>query len=235
VLLVCDQNINHFFSLVDMFSPSSSTREWPQSQPQAKASLIKYAGFLHYTGINHSSLAALYPTTPKSAPVSLPSTKTAFFVFLTQLFTTLLHPRAILFLPPLLAHIPAYLLGRLSVRLLATRGEEEGVAQFKAVFGGLGMGLSYTGISLGLLTWLSRLTEGTLGLRSPGVPRISQDTLQKSSDIASTIDKIGQLSLSVGSGLANVLKWVLCVVGLAYGTGSVLSRWHNALVVGEYW
>ena len=208
-------------------------------QPSLKACLVKYLAYLHYTGINHSSLAALYPTPTvhypsisKPAAVSLPSAKTAFIVFLAQLFTTLFHPRAIFFLPPFLVHIPAYVFARLSVRLLATPGEEEGEAQFKVIFGGLGKGLGCIGASLGLFKWLEHWRWGTdtLGSRNHNVTGSAQDTF---ANPAGPPSRIGQLSFGPDKGVASVLKWVLCMVGVTYGTASLLSRWHDALVLGE--
>jgi glycerol-3-phosphate O-acyltransferase / dihydroxyacetone phosphate acyltransferase len=230
----------NFISLVDLFS-ASTTHTWPRSQLRVRACLIKYLGYLHYTGINHSSLVALYPTTTphptsKSAAAPLPSAKVAFLVFIVQLLTTVLHPRAIFFLPPFLVHIPAYVLARLSVRFIATPGEEEGEAQFKTVFGGLGKGLGYAGTSVGLLMWLERLREktGTLGSWSQSVTSIARDTLN-SPGIVGALGKMGLSSFKgYGGGFAGVLKWMVSVVGVTYGTGSIFSRWHNALFLGEF-
>jgi glycerol-3-phosphate O-acyltransferase / dihydroxyacetone phosphate acyltransferase len=217
-----------------MFAPQK-TLNLSQPQAHAKACLIKYSALLHYTGIDHPSLATLYPpptlASTTSKPDPLPSTKVAFLVFLTQLLTTTLHPRAIFFLPPLLVHIPAYVLGRLSVRLLATPGEEEGEAQFKAVFGGLGMGLSYTGVSLGLMTWLAKSSKGIVNPRDP-VAGIVRGALNYPR-VVWVLDKVGPLTTGGDKGMAGLLKCVLCLIGLTYGTASILSRWHRMLVVGE--
>ncbi|EDR09927.1 glycerol-3-phosphate O-acyltransferase [Laccaria bicolor S238N-H82] len=103
-----------------------------------KSALTKYFALLHFTGIKHSILASLSPSSPtsSSSPPSHPLVQPTISL-LTSLPVALI--RLALFLPPLLFFTPGYILGRLSARWLASTEEEETQAQFKAVGGGLGV------------------------------------------------------------------------------------------------
>lgn len=101
-----------------------------------KSALTKYFALLHFTGIKHSILASLSPSSSSSSPPSHPLVQPTISL-LTSLPVALI--RLALFLPPLLFFTPGYILGRLSARWLASTEEEETQAQFKAVGGGLGV------------------------------------------------------------------------------------------------
>ncbi|KAF8132536.1 acyltransferase, partial [Boletus edulis] len=101
--------------------------------------LVKYLGLLHYTGISHGALDYLYPL-----PAAItPTVPIAILTVLCQLCKTFLHPSAVAFLPMFVLYLPMYIASWLAVRFLTKPDEEEAKAQFKAVFGGLGIGLSY--------------------------------------------------------------------------------------------
>ncbi|KAF8882119.1 hypothetical protein BD779DRAFT_1544035 [Infundibulicybe gibba] len=159
-------------TLVNLLSTSQNTGD---SASAAQAALTKYYSLLHYSGINHSTLHSLIPLalqpdscTPliSSTPV-LPSFVLAFLVSAVK---------AIPFLPPLLFHLPGYVSGPLLARCFAPPNEEEARAQFKAVGGGFGLGVSIAGFfgaakvlekhaNLGALVDTSlRRTAVTLGL-----------------------------------------------------------------------
>ncbi|KAF7312287.1 Glycoside hydrolase family 5 protein [Mycena indigotica] len=99
-----------------------------------KRSLTKYFSLLHYTNITHGQLASLAPNT-----FARPG---RWFVlrFCSTFLRTILNPSFILFIPPLIAHTPAYLLANLT-SYLAPPGEEESRSQFKVFLGGFGTGL----------------------------------------------------------------------------------------------
>ncbi|KAJ6494808.1 hypothetical protein C8R47DRAFT_974336 [Mycena vitilis] len=113
-------------TLVKLFSPS----EDPELV-SVKRALTKYFALLHYTNITHAELEQLIKGNDK-----IPSLSFIFrFIFIT--FRTLLNPSFLLFIPPFIAHIPAYLFAGLGSKYLAPAGEEESQAQFKAILGGL--------------------------------------------------------------------------------------------------
>jgi glycerol-3-phosphate O-acyltransferase/dihydroxyacetone phosphate acyltransferase len=81
--------------------------------------------------------------------------------FLSHLFTTILHPKFILFLPALVVHIPAYILSNIAARLLATPELPETIAFLKVVGGGLGTGVGYACATAALVRTLPQLGLGT--------------------------------------------------------------------------
>ncbi|KAG6886879.1 hypothetical protein C0992_001809, partial [Termitomyces sp. T32_za158] len=180
-------------SLVDVFTTSSSS---PASLDAAKTALTKYYSLLHHTGISHSSLATLLPIDPKP--------------LFTRLLRTVIHiPFAffsfVIFLPPMLLHVPAYIFGKLAARLLVDEGEVEAEAQFKAIFGGVGLGVGL-GTALGVL-------RKHVHLESIWKFIIQNNTQE---------------------GLIENLKRIVTTLGIAYSGIYLLLRWHNALVYGNY-
>ena len=138
-----------------------------------KSALTKYFALLHFTGIKHSILASLSPTSPSSSssPPSHPLVQPTISL-LTSLPGALIH--LALFLPPLLLFTPGYILSRLSARWLASNEEEEAQAQFKAVGGGLGV-MAALGVILGFMNkwdiwsssvggWWIKVVLGVVGL-----------------------------------------------------------------------
>ncbi|KAJ7637743.1 hypothetical protein DFH06DRAFT_1219107 [Mycena polygramma] len=131
-------------TLVKLFSPS----EDPELV-SVKRALTKYFALLHYTNITHAELEQLikgYDTTPSLSFI---------FRFIFIAFRTLLNPSFLLFIPPFIAHIPAYLFAGLGSKYLAPAGEEESQAQFKVILGGIGAGL---GAGMGSY-WITRLAK----------------------------------------------------------------------------
>ncbi|KAG5653204.1 hypothetical protein H0H81_001755 [Sphagnurus paluster] len=101
---------------------------------KARTALNKYHSLLHHTSIAHSELTTLIPLAGRAiTPWRVLGAILKFPLALTSL---------LLFTPSLLLYIPAYATGALAVRMFVRRGEKEAEAQFKAVFGGLGLGLS---------------------------------------------------------------------------------------------
>lgn len=179
-------------SLVDIFTTSPSS---PASLHAAKTALTTYYSLLHYTGISHSSLTSLLPINPCPP--------------LVRLLRTALHiPPAflsfVLFLPPMLLHVPAYILGKLAAKLLVDEGEVEGEAQFKAILGGVGLGVGL-GAVLGVLR------------NYVGLEPVWKFVAQKSAK----------------EGLLGNLKRIMTTLVVAYSSIHLLTRWHNALVYGS--
>ncbi|KAJ7104178.1 glycerol-3-phosphate-1-acyltransferase [Mycena belliarum] len=134
-------------TLVNLFSPSVFSEN--AEITSVKCALTKYFSLLQYAKITNAHLAFLLPDTAK-----LPS-RLFVFHFLFAVLRTLLNPSFLLFIPPFIAHIPAYLLAGLGSKYLAPAGEEESQAQFKVILGGLG-----TGIGAGLSSyWVTRLAS----------------------------------------------------------------------------
>lgn len=122
------------YRLVKLFSPSSSSED--AELASVKRALTKYFSLLHYTNITNAHLAFLVPDS-----TTLPSRSFILRRFIFTLLRTLLNPSFLLFIPPFVAHIPAYLFAGLGSKYLAPPGEEESQAQFKVILGGLGAGL----------------------------------------------------------------------------------------------
>ncbi|TEB30908.1 hypothetical protein FA13DRAFT_1764336 [Coprinellus micaceus] len=108
-----------------------------------KHSLCRYHALLLHTGVEHRILDSLVKPTSTGSVLA-----PAFASVVTSLpFSTL---RFAAFLPPLLFVFPAYFTGPLADGLLAKPDEEEGHAQFKAIVGGLGLGVNIS-LLFGLL------------------------------------------------------------------------------------
>ncbi|KAG6884756.1 hypothetical protein C0993_008495, partial [Termitomyces sp. T159_Od127] len=180
-------------SLVDVFTTSSSS---PASLDAAKTALVTYYSLLYYTGISHSSLTSLLPINPRPPFIRLIRSAMhvplAFFSF-------------VVFLPPMLLHVPAYIIGNLAARLLANPGGIESEAQFKVIFGGFGLGIGL-GAVLGVL-------RKYVGLQ-PMWKLITQNNAKE--------------------GLIGNFKRIMTTLGIAYASIYLLIRWHNALVYGNY-
>ncbi|KAJ6513275.1 hypothetical protein C8R45DRAFT_963074 [Mycena sanguinolenta] len=149
-------------TLVKLFSSSSTEESGPGSDlASVKGALTKYFSLLQYSNITHAQLNQLQPHgKPPSRLFALR------FIFIA--LSTLLNPSFLLFIPPLIAHVPAYLFARLG-SALAPPGEEESQAQFKIILGGFGAGLG-AGISSYWITRLARMLNTPLlneaGMRS---------------------------------------------------------------------
>jgi glycerol-3-phosphate O-acyltransferase/dihydroxyacetone phosphate acyltransferase len=133
-----------------------------------KDALTKYYALLHHTNTKHAILLSLLPISassildippPNSVPASAILIRSTLSI-LSSLPVSLI--RLILFLPPFLLHFPGYFTGPLLSKCLATPGEEEGPAQFKAVGAGLGIGANIA-LALGLL-WKTNNFRTVLGL-----------------------------------------------------------------------
>ncbi|KAJ7127013.1 hypothetical protein C8R44DRAFT_780182 [Mycena epipterygia] len=135
-------------TLVKLFSPSSSSED--AELTSVKRALTKYFSLLHYTNITNAHLAFLVPDS-----TTFPSRIFILRRFIFTLLRTLLNPSFLLFIPPFIAHIPAYLFAGLGSKYLAPPGEEESQAQFKVILGGLGAGLG-AGMSG---YWVTRLAK----------------------------------------------------------------------------
>ncbi|KAJ6531772.1 hypothetical protein B0H19DRAFT_455598 [Mycena capillaripes] len=141
-------------TLVKTFSPSSSFED--PELANVKRALTKYFSLLHYTDLTHAQLEQLvksYDTAPSLSFI---------FRFILIALHTLLNPSFLLFIPPFISHIPAYLFAALGSKYLAPPGEEESQAQFKVVLGGVGAGLG-AGMSSYWITRLAKAFDVRLG------------------------------------------------------------------------
>ncbi|KAJ7475828.1 glycerol-3-phosphate-1-acyltransferase [Mycena latifolia] len=136
-------------TLVNLFSPSPSSED--AELVSVKRALTKYFSLLHYTNITNAHLDFLLPDY-----TTLP-TRLFVLKFMLTVFRTLLNPSFLLFIPPFIAHIPAYFFAALGSKYLAPAGEEESQAQFKVILGGLG-----TGLGVGLSSyWITKLAKAS--------------------------------------------------------------------------
>lgn len=203
-----------FIRLVQMFDlPPDSPPADVESAQQLKKALTRYYALLHYSGIKHSILSSLLPLSSSSLldippPHSLPLRGILLQPTLSIIKSLPLSLiRLALFIPPLLLHFPGYLTGTLSKRL-ATKGEEESPAQFKAIGAGVGIGANIA-LALGVLWKQNKL--GTLSALLGLGDYWAQDD--------------GRLAY---------MKRVLGVVGTVYCSVLVLVRWHKLLVNGVF-
>ena len=130
-------------------------------------------------------------------------------------------PGTLLFLPILPFFLPAY---AFAGRYLATKGEEEGQAQFKGVFGGLGIGIGMGAVAWGVIKTLIGWSRG----------RDLQSLLPDYVSRLGIRTAVGHLSLtakhigSVLDGGAGKTRKVLSTIGVVYFTAWVMIKWHNA-------
>uniref|UniRef100_A0A8H7XV31 Phospholipid/glycerol acyltransferase domain-containing protein n=1 Tax=Psilocybe cubensis TaxID=181762 RepID=A0A8H7XV31_PSICU len=200
--------------LIKMFDlPPDCPPSEVESVRELKKALTKYYALLHYSGIKHSILSSLLPLSSSSSLLDVPPPHALplqgillrpTLSILKSLPLSLI--RLVLFIPPLLLHFPGYITGKLSQRL-ATKGEEESPAQFKAIGGGVGIGANIA-LSLGVLWKQNKL--GTLSALL-GLGDWTQD-----------------------DGRIAYLKRLLGVVGTVYCSVLVLVRWHKLLVNANY-
>ncbi|KAK0495757.1 hypothetical protein EDD18DRAFT_1354256 [Armillaria luteobubalina] len=113
-------------TLVDLLSYHPTAEPPPEPIRLAKTSLVKYFSLLHYTGLSHTTLESVIPST-SHIPSLLPSLK-----------SVLLFPMAI---PAMLLHVPACITAELTLKLFAQTDEWEGFAQYRSVGGGIGVGI----------------------------------------------------------------------------------------------
>lgn len=123
-------DLRRSFSLVDLFSPTSSYAETAQSARQA---LIAYEASLRARHFTNASLNALPlprildPQTPAHPPARL---RTLWALFQTTISSILYLP---FFILPLMAHLPIYTIGKFTQVYLNSE-EPEAFAQNKIVF-----------------------------------------------------------------------------------------------------
>jgi glycerol-3-phosphate O-acyltransferase/dihydroxyacetone phosphate acyltransferase len=210
-------------SLVHIFSPLSIISN-PRIQP-VRDSLIKYFSLLHHTSLTHSSLSSAVPTSLSASTTSNLSSPTLHKIFIRTLCQTVLHPYTLLSLPALITHIPAYILASLSVKVLATPDEEEGPAQFKSIFGGLGAGIGCGTLGWSIQRWLSQGAIGhLLGNLLKSHRFIAGDGILRCLDSLRTV-------LEGDDGWLK--KWTV-KLGLIYSVGWAMVRWHNLVIKGNY-
>ncbi|KDR79223.1 hypothetical protein GALMADRAFT_243122 [Galerina marginata CBS 339.88] len=200
--------------LVQIIAPTSQDTDDPTpggSSAHLKGALTKYYALLHYTSMKHSILLSLLPMSSSSVldippPHSLPSGTMLVQPTLSILSSLpLALIRFALFLPPFLLYFPGYISGSLLAKACTKPGEEESLAQFKAVGGGLGIGANIA-LALGVLWKQNKL--GTLS---------------------------ALLGLGPDSGTSGLnLKRVFGLVGTVYCSVLVLVKWHNLLVNANY-
>ncbi|PCH38936.1 acyltransferase [Wolfiporia cocos MD-104 SS10] len=194
--------------LIDMFTNSSDI----PSQRSAKRALLKYYSLLYYTSISHPSLTAILPDPLNFEP---PTIGQAVMSVVRQIAITLLHPRFLVFFPPFVLHVPAYILAASANRFLATAHEEETHAQFKAIFGGIGAGTMYALAGRAIARFL--LSSKILG------------KLKEMAHTTAKFDILLPLSHSMTS-IPSSIKSSLAVASLICGTVVLMSKWHNLLI-----
>ncbi|KAG0702658.1 acyltransferase [Suillus ampliporus] len=208
---------------VKTLSPKNEAMEIRQ------AILNRYLALLHFTGTSHSALEDLYPFVEHDKdfpmrPFLWPSRSRAGATFLLQLCITMFHPRALLFLPVFLVHVPGYITGWFAARMLTVPNEEETKAQFKAIFGGLGFAVSYGLLTRACVKLAMNFTSPVhSSIGSGGLAAFTEKVLQSFSTLCDS------LAARHGS-----LKSTLSILVVAVGMTRSLWKWHNALVYVNY-
>ncbi|KAI0916264.1 hypothetical protein AcV5_003250 [Taiwanofungus camphoratus] len=206
-------------TLIDLFASSEPS----PSLSRAKRSLIRYYSLLYHCDISHGTLSVVLPPSRR-----WPTRPQAAYIFARQITITFLHPRSFLFFPVFILHIPAYFIGWLAGRVLASPSYEETQAQYKAILGGLGAEAVYLLVGSVVTRALGSMIDAHSlrdSMRSPS--NKTELGLQVLCKIGMWFFKIGGVQ-SVGGRV----KRLLGVCGILYGTAWVLSKWHNALVGG---
>ncbi|KLO07559.1 acyltransferase [Schizopora paradoxa] len=136
--------------LVDIFTGT----EIPED---VKASLLEYHALLSHAGLSHAELSVISSTTE----VPIPTCSSVLVSLQWELFRAMLYFP--LFSPALLAHVPAYILGSVSATKLAPK-YVEARAQFKAIFGGIGIAIGCGSMGWGIWRWIkSSILDNSLG------------------------------------------------------------------------
>ncbi|KAJ3917164.1 hypothetical protein F5877DRAFT_18041, partial [Lentinula edodes] len=136
---------------VDYLAPSTPSIP-SKAADENKHALTRYFALLHHTGLTHAVLQGLFPlpvklgSTASSSSTKTPPKDVRFWTdkewkwYHTVTFSENLHSQSLAILPVLPPYLCAFLVSRLTARILATPGEEEGEAQFRSVGGGVGLG-----------------------------------------------------------------------------------------------
>ncbi|TDL20309.1 acyltransferase [Rickenella mellea] len=115
-------------TLVDIFSDQNPSPELVN----LKSNLLHYYSLLHYSGLTHTSLVGI-PLTFSPRPLRV--------VFSLMQLTALEIFNLPSYAVPLIVHLPSYILASMGARL--AKDEEEARAQYKVVFGGLALAVTY--------------------------------------------------------------------------------------------
>ncbi len=134
--------LSFHFSFVDLLAG----REIPED---VKNSLLEYHALLNHASLSHAELCVISYT--PEAPIP------AFYSVVASI--PLAAHRALVyfpfFAPALLAHVPAYILGSISARQFAPK-YVEARAQFKVIFGGMGIGVGCGTVGWVAWRWIKR-------------------------------------------------------------------------------
>ena len=213
-----------------MFSASDDTIA------RAKASLTKYFSLLHYTGVTHDSLEYLIPSAAYSTSrLALLST-----LFTPTFQTIIAFPKSLaqilLFIPPFILHLPGYIFGQVIFKLLATPGEEEGEAQFKAIGSGIGLGLYFSIFGKTILQWVNGIlkSDNTLVRVLSILYEKMEPYLKRVLDATGTRHTYQATALLINPKLNAVLNGWMGRALTVIGFGWFVIKWHGLLVKGTF-
>ncbi|KAG2125658.1 hypothetical protein DEU56DRAFT_824288 [Suillus clintonianus] len=218
--------LHRFVDISQMFVNVFSSRS--EEMEKRKAIVNRHLALLHFTGTSHSALEDLYPFVNHYEDFPMrsllwPSRIRATVTLLLQLCTTVFHPRALLFFPVFVVHLPGYITGSFAAWMLTIPNEEETKAQFKAIFGGLGFALSYGLLTRACVKFAVKVTDPVLSpIRKEGL----DDFINKVLRLSALCDCL--------AGRQGSLKSALGTFAMAVGMCWSLWKWHNALVYANY-
>ncbi|KAK1233125.1 hypothetical protein PQX77_003765 [Marasmius sp. AFHP31] len=218
-------------TLIRILSPSSS-----EKAQTAKLQLTRYFSLLHHTSLSHSLVEDLFPRpfSLELSPYSYPSRTyhlatliDRFFNIRSLLFFPFKLAAFALFTPALITHIPAYISSHLLVRFLATPGEEEGIAQYAAIGGGLGFGMGWIA---GSHQWAQRFISFVL--RTAEQTDFVQDLKSRAGKpilqwLVGNIDKVVQLFATY---YGWSVYWPSSRLWTSIFLGWAMIKWHGLFI-----
>ncbi|KAI0049368.1 hypothetical protein FA95DRAFT_1557028 [Auriscalpium vulgare] len=202
-------------AFVDIFSESYGPNVDSDSLSRTRATLLRYAGLLHYSGLRHCGLASLSRTTTKSQALVSASYHT---------LTAVSHPQFPLFFPVFVLHAPGYLLGLLAARVFGNPKLPETLAQFKVIFGGVGFGISYSICGHALTRWTMRLGS-IASIPVAGIPAVDE--------VLRALARVGYL-VQGGDGMWGRLRGGFSMAVILWLMTNALAKWHQILVKSNY-
>ncbi|KIY72325.1 hypothetical protein CYLTODRAFT_486527 [Cylindrobasidium torrendii FP15055 ss-10] len=173
-----------------------------------KTLLIKYSALLHHTGLKHSDI---------------PSSPSIFAACMPSLTSILLAP---LYIPVLPLHLAGCITGDLARRACTKVGDKESHAQFRAVFGALGVGATTAGV-LGGVHWGSVLRWV---VKHTSVKALGRGVSLEAVAERATRTKFGRAVNYIGAGLVVLKFYGLLAPGLHARLKHLLASFR--LVVG---
>ncbi|KDQ53912.1 hypothetical protein JAAARDRAFT_38882 [Jaapia argillacea MUCL 33604] len=169
---------------------------------------------------------------------SIPGLGRAMGTFVREVVGLVGHPRLWVFLTPGILWVPGYVFGLLASKFLAPRGEEEAQAQFKVIFGGVGIGFSLGGVGWGVASvWRGLGRGGEVGVLGDVLRRLGVFDSLTRLGVVDVAWKAGRLVFGSGNGTGGFgekARVSVGYIGVVWFVGWAIVKWHNMVVGGNY-